>query len=84
MVHLAPGTYHLGDTTWEFNASTEAAEIRLVGDGAITLNANATSKRQAGVTVLDPTDSELPDHIKARIDSLRAEEATLLDTHQIT
>ena len=39
VLRLAHGTYDLAGATWELNASTSASEIRLIGDGNVTINA---------------------------------------------
>ena len=37
-LRLAHGTYDLAGATWELNASTAASEIRLIGDGDVTID----------------------------------------------
>tara|TARA_B110000046_G_C12716790_1_gene282882 strand:+ start:175 stop:483 length:309 start_codon:yes stop_codon:yes gene_type:complete len=58
--------------------------IRTEGRASILMvrldrRANASSRRLARATVLDPMTSELPDHARAKVDSLEAKEAKLAD-----
>tara|TARA_B110000046_G_scaffold23216_1_gene22006 strand:+ start:350 stop:634 length:285 start_codon:yes stop_codon:yes gene_type:complete len=47
--------------------------------GRLDRRANASSRRLVRATVLDPMDSELPDHAITKVKSLHAKEATLVD-----